>query len=224
VYDAVGLRILSWNLFHGRAVPPAGRNLLGDFSAALAGWEWDVALLQEVPPWWPLPLATACAAHPRYVLTSRNLGLPARRAIATRFPDAIKSNGGGANAILVRGGPVSEHRAVTLARVPERRRMHAVRLRNGAWVGNLHCSAHFPHRAAREAAAAEDAILAWADRAPAVLGGDCNAHGLTLTGLHRAAVRDVDYVFVSGLEPARPATVLDSRPLSDHPPLLIELA
>ena len=24
-----------------------------EFTAALDGWDWDVALLQEVPPWWP---------------------------------------------------------------------------------------------------------------------------------------------------------------------------
>ena len=45
--------VLTWNLFHGRSVPDAPRELLADFAARLAGWEWDVALLQEVPPWWP---------------------------------------------------------------------------------------------------------------------------------------------------------------------------
>ena len=52
------LRVLTWNLMHGRSVPPAGRDLRAEFTAALAGWEWDVALLQEVPPWWP-PAARA---------------------------------------------------------------------------------------------------------------------------------------------------------------------
>ena len=51
------LRVLTWNLMHGRARPSAGRDLRPEFTAALAGWEWDVALLQEVPPWWPEPLA-----------------------------------------------------------------------------------------------------------------------------------------------------------------------
>ena len=45
--------VLSWNLFHGRSVPDAPRSLLADFAEQLAAWEWDVALLQEVPPWWP---------------------------------------------------------------------------------------------------------------------------------------------------------------------------
>src|ERR687896_730461 len=57
------MRVLTWNLFHGRALPPAGRDLQPQFAAALAGWDWDVALLQEVPPWWPPALARACDAQ-----------------------------------------------------------------------------------------------------------------------------------------------------------------
>ena len=53
------MRVLTWNLLHGRAVPPAGRDLFDEFADALAGWEWDVALLQEVPPWWPAELRGA---------------------------------------------------------------------------------------------------------------------------------------------------------------------
>ena len=49
----VAMRVLTWNLFHGRAVPDAPRELLDEFAAQLAAWAWDVALLQEVPPWWP---------------------------------------------------------------------------------------------------------------------------------------------------------------------------
>src|SRR5688572_13501753 len=59
-----GLRVLTWNLFHGRARPPAGRPLLNEFARALAGWDWDVALLQEVPPWWPPLLGRAAGAVP----------------------------------------------------------------------------------------------------------------------------------------------------------------
>ena len=70
------LRVLSWNLYHGRADPPAGRPLFDEFAAMLAGWPWDVALLQEVPPWWPPQLARATGADERHVLTSRNFLLP----------------------------------------------------------------------------------------------------------------------------------------------------
>src|SRR3954466_15561447 len=97
------MRALTWNLYHGRSPEPAGRSLLDRFAQTLAGWEWDVALLQEVPPWWPAALAAAAGAEFRCVKTARNFALPLRRAISTRNPDILKSNGGGANAILVRG-------------------------------------------------------------------------------------------------------------------------
>ena len=104
------MRALTWNLYHGRSPRPAHRSLLREFAAALAGWEWDVALLQEVPPWWPEPLAGATGAQERHVLTSRNFGLALRKAISVRDPDVLKSNGGGANAILVRGRTIHAHR------------------------------------------------------------------------------------------------------------------
>ena len=58
------LRVLTWNLFHGRSVPDVPRDLLPEFAATIAGWEWDVALLQECPPWWPRPLAARPARIP----------------------------------------------------------------------------------------------------------------------------------------------------------------
>src|SRR6478672_3644881 len=115
------LRVLTWNLKHGRAVPSAGRDLFEEFAAALAAWDWEVALLQEVPPWWPPVLGRRLDAEWRLVLTSRNWALSARRAIATRWPDAISSNGGGANAVLVRDTGIVDSRALRLALVPERR-------------------------------------------------------------------------------------------------------
>jgi hypothetical protein len=80
------VRVLTWSLFHGCAGPPAGRDLLPEFAAAIASWESEVALLQEVPPWWPVPLALAVAASARSALTSRNELLPLRRWIAERSP------------------------------------------------------------------------------------------------------------------------------------------
>src|ERR687885_776291 len=116
----MALRVLTWNLFHGRSVPDAPRSLLGDFAARLAAWEWDVALLQEVPPWWPPALGRAAGASVRMALTSRNALLPLRRRIAEPRPDLLKSWGGGANAILVRGGAVREHRGRRLRLIPQR--------------------------------------------------------------------------------------------------------
>jgi endonuclease/exonuclease/phosphatase family metal-dependent hydrolase len=214
----VSLRVVTWNLRHGRADPPAGRYLLDEFAAALAGWEWDAALLQEVPPWWPLLLARRTDAEARTVLSSRNALLAARRAVAIRRPDLIKSNGGGANAILVRGKVVVDHRTVQLCRLPERRWLHAVRTRGGLWLGNLHSSTN-PASARRDADRAAGAMLAWADGAPAVLGGDFNLRSLSLPCFTTVASHNVDHVFVVSGAPDGPAEVLDRGTLSDHAPV-----
>lgn len=226
----VRLRALTWNLMHGRSQPPAGRDLLDEFSAALAMSEWDVALLQEVPPWWPEAMAARLGggAQHRSVLTSRNELLPLRRALAVRWPDAIKSAGGGANAMLVRRADlrIADDRALLLTRWPERRRLHAVRLvacERELWVGNLHATVHDDPAARREAEQARIAMVRWAAGAPFVLGGDFNVRGLALAGLTAAANHDVDYIFVAGLEAVGDAQVLDRGALSDHSPVAVTL-
>jgi endonuclease/exonuclease/phosphatase family metal-dependent hydrolase len=209
---------LTWNLYHGRSVPPAGRPLLDEFAAALAGWEWDVALLQEVPPWWPARLAAACGAQERSVLTSRNWLPGARRAISSRNPDILKANGGGANTLLVRGA-ITAHRAVRLCRLPERRWAHGVRLAGGGWVVNLHGSN--PDGTAdsvRAAAAAHE----WAAGAPLLLGGDLNVRDPALPGMTWIAGHEVDHFFSDG-RPGRDAAVLDHGRLSDHAPVAVTL-
>jgi endonuclease/exonuclease/phosphatase family metal-dependent hydrolase len=212
-------RVLTWNLLHGRAVPGAGRDLFEEFASALGGWEWDLALLQEVPPWWPAPLAARLDADQREVLTSRNALPGLRRALATRWPDLVKSNGGGANAILVRGERIVEHRARRLCRLPERRWMHAVRLRNGLWVGNLHTASDAAQ--GRRAAAT---LLEWAAGAPAILGGDFNVRDPSLEGFVRAGGSGPDHVFAGGgLAPVGGTTVLERGGLSDHAPLLVSV-
>jgi endonuclease/exonuclease/phosphatase family metal-dependent hydrolase len=214
------LRVLTWNLMHGRAVPPAGRDLLTEFRRALAGWEWDVALLQEVPPWWPEPLAVALDAEYRLVMTSRNWLLPARRALAVRWPDVLKANGGGANAILARSDRIVQHRTQRLSRWPERRWMHAVRLACGIWIANLHASAGNEAAALRDSRLATATALGWAGGEPLAIGGDFNLRDPHLAGLRHLGSRDVDHLFVSaGLEPGGPPAVLDRGALSDHPPL-----
>jgi endonuclease/exonuclease/phosphatase family metal-dependent hydrolase len=208
------VRVLTWNLFHGRALPAAGRELFEEFATALAGWEWDVALLQEVPPWWVVPLGVRCGAEARWVLTSRNCGLAARRFVAVRWPDLIKSNGGGCNAILVRKLRIEEHRVERLGWWPERRWMHAVRLAGGVWVGNLHTEG-----LATQGQAAAQALRSWAGGSPSVLGGDFNVRDLELPGFVRAGGHGVDQVFVTS--GTGTTTVLDRGHLSDHVPVLV---
>ena len=100
------MRVLSWNLYHGRDFPPdqalftlrsrllrvternathvqVNRPLLDEFAGWLAGREWDVALLQEAPPLWFRELGGALAANGVRVLTSRNV-VPAAAAAGGR--------------------------------------------------------------------------------------------------------------------------------------------
>jgi endonuclease/exonuclease/phosphatase family metal-dependent hydrolase len=218
------MRVLTWNLFHGRSVPDTPRSLLAEFAETIAGWAWDVALLQEVPPWWPRELARAARAAGASAPTSRTCLLPLRRRAAERRPDLMKAAGGGANAILVRGRVLPGQRVATLRRLPERRLVHGVRLADGTWVSNLHAQAHLPAAARADAAKAGALTLQWAAGAPAVLGGDFNQCDPAVDGFTAAASARIDHVLVRGLRAAGPGRRLERGGLSDHPPLLAELS
>jgi endonuclease/exonuclease/phosphatase family metal-dependent hydrolase len=219
------MRVLTWNLYHGRAVPPAGRDLQADFAAALAGWAWDVALLQEVPPWWAPVLADACDADARTALTSRNELPWLRRALADRWPDLVKSGGGGANAILVRraSAQITEHRSVRLRRWPERRVCHAVALDSGLWCANLHAQVHSIARARADIARAAAATLGWARGRPALLGGDFNVPNPAAPGFEHLGGHAVDHVLGHRVAADGPAQVLDHGRLSDHAPVIVRV-
>ena len=148
----------------------------GRLAQRLAGWDWDVALLQEVPPWWGPPLGRAARASARTALTSRNWLPLLRRLVAERHAGLLGSWGGGANVILVRpsAGVIAEHRRRTLRLAPERRVVHAVRLQDGTWIANVHGQGHGGDRAQRDLALSGQALKAWAGAAPAILGGDVN--------------------------------------------------
>jgi endonuclease/exonuclease/phosphatase family metal-dependent hydrolase len=196
------MRVLSWNLYHGRDFPPepglftlrsrllgvtergethvqVNRPLLDEFAGVLDRLEWDVALLQEAPPRWFAPLATRTRSSGVRVLTSRNW-FPAMQArLADLNPDLIASSEGGSNQILVRHpGRVLEHRRLRLALRPERRWMQWTRLdlpRFGrVCVANLHASAGLPERANREVVAAGQAATQFSGDDPLILGGDFN--------------------------------------------------
>jgi len=219
------LRVLTWNLLHGRSLPPAGRDLFDAFGAALDAWEWDVALLQEVPPWWPEPLAAQLHAEQRLALTSRNALPGVRRALARRWPDVMRSQGGGANAILARRDRIVRHRVRRLCRRPERRVAHGVLLGCGVWVVNLHATAHDTAAAHRDGAAAARAALEWSEDGPVVLGGDFNLRDPRWPGFTRVGGHDVDHIFIAGaLAAAGSADVLEGGALSDHAPVTADIS
>jgi endonuclease/exonuclease/phosphatase family metal-dependent hydrolase len=221
----MALRVLTWNLFHGRSKPESTRSLLPDFAALIAGWPWDVALLQEVLPWWPVELGRAAGASARMALTSRNLLPRLQRLIAEPRPHVYKSWAGGCNAILVRGQAIREHRVQVLRVVPERRVAHGVRLEDGTWVTNLHAQAHFERRAQADLDLAAAATTGWAAGAPTLLGGDLNLRGEpTAFGYRHLAGHWVDHVLGRGLKVVERGRALERGTLSDHAPMSVVVA
>jgi endonuclease/exonuclease/phosphatase family metal-dependent hydrolase len=221
----MALRVLTWNLFHGRSKPETRGSLKAEFAATLAGWEWDVALLQEVPPWWPADLARAARASMRMALTSRNLLPAVQRPLAERRPDLVKSWAGGANAILVRDRAIREHRIRRLRLVPERRVAHGVLLDCGTWVTNLHGQAHVERLAQADVDLAAEATTHWAAGAPTILGGDLNLRGApTAFGYAHLAGHVVDHVLGRGVTVAERPRTLPHGTLSDHAPLTVAVA
>jgi endonuclease/exonuclease/phosphatase family metal-dependent hydrolase len=215
----VQLAVVTWNLWHGRSQAGAGGDRFDEFAAILGSWEWDIALLQEVPPWWPDRFARRLDVAAYRVLTSRNAGLFLRRALAVRWPDVMRSNGGGSNAILLRGRAAAEHRVCRLSFLPERRWVHAVRL-DSLWVANLHTEASVD-----QVRAAAATVVDWAGSSPAVLGGDFNLRSVSLPGFAWAGGAGVDHVLVSGSPaPAASFEVLGRGALSDHAPVLTRIA
>lgn len=196
------IKILSWNLYHGRDFPPdpalftwrsrlfgvternathaqVNRVLLDEFARVLDGFDWDVALLQEAPPRWFAELARRTRSNGVRVLTSRNYVPPLQRVLADLNPDLIASSDGGSNQILVRSpGRITEHRRLTIAWRPEQRRMHWARiaLTDGPrlCVANLHASAGLPGQASIELVRAAELAVEWSAGDPLVFGGDLN--------------------------------------------------
>lgn len=193
---------LSWNVFHGRDFPPdpalrtwrsrllridernethvqVNRDLLPEFSTLLSEAEWDVALLQECPPRFAVPLARACGAEWHRALTSRNsLGL-VRALLARQNPDLMASGEGGSNLTLVRVpgrlGGIAERRELAIHEgPPERRSMAFTRTASGLCVANLHATNDDPELASEDVLRAARAAREWAGEAPLLFGGDLN--------------------------------------------------
>ena len=196
------VRVLSWNLFHGRDSPPnralrtrrsrllrvterdathaqVNRSLLEEFAAVLDTLPWEVALLQEAPPRWLDPLCRRLGVHGALALTARNSVGPARRLAARLNPDLVGSWEGGSNPLLVRPPwRIAGARRLTLARRPERRRLLWTRLTapdgRALCVGNVHLSVGRPFAAEHEAAFAAARAVEWSGAAPLAFGGDLN--------------------------------------------------
>jgi endonuclease/exonuclease/phosphatase family metal-dependent hydrolase len=264
------MRVLSWNLYHGRDFPPdpalftlrsrllrrternathvqVNRSLLDEFARVLDGLEWDVALLQEAPPRWFGALQARTRTKGVRTLTSRNVLPPLQGLLADWNPDLIASWEGGSNQMLVRPpARIAAHRELTIARRPERRRMHWGRLDlpggGTLCVANLHATAGRPAQSAPEVVAAAEAAVGWSGDDPLVFGGDLNLRpaGEPETfellekrfGLREPTASDaIDHVLARGLEIAEPPRRLaperreltepDGRRLrlSDHHPI-----
>jgi endonuclease/exonuclease/phosphatase family metal-dependent hydrolase len=196
------MRVLSWNLYHGRDFPPdkalftlrsrllrvternethvqVNRSLVREFAASLADHEWDVALLQEAPPLWFRGFKRRTGASGARVFTSRNVVPPLQRLAAWANPDLIASWEGGSNQLLVREpGRVVEQRRMTLTLRPERRTMLWARVElpgsETVCFANLHASAGLPQKATAEVLAAASAAIEWSHGDPLVFGGDLN--------------------------------------------------
>jgi endonuclease/exonuclease/phosphatase family metal-dependent hydrolase len=169
---------VTWNLFHGRASPASPkRSLLPEFVEVLNELDWQVALLQEAPPRWREALARELHAESAIALTSRNFGAPIRSWIANRWPNAIKSNEGGSNQLLVRPPwRLDETRTLTTARLPERRRMLWARLGGPRpfAVANLHGSVDSVRGASEQVVRAAAQAADWSGDMPLLFGGDLN--------------------------------------------------
>jgi endonuclease/exonuclease/phosphatase family metal-dependent hydrolase len=201
-HRGIVVRVVSWNLFHGRDYPPdralftwrsrllcaterstthaqVNHPLREDFAEWLAARPWDVTLLQEAPPRWLATLGERCGANGVLALTSRNTLGRLRATLAEWNPDLIASGEGGSNQVLVRSpGHIIEVRRLTIARRPERRRMLWARLElPGAaplCVANLHTTADDRAAAAREIEHAAGCAMEWSEGQPLIFGGDLN--------------------------------------------------
>lgn len=261
------VRSLTWNIFHGLDKPPdsslvtwrsrlfrvtemnathaqVNRPLLAEYARVLGSLRWDVALLQEAPPYWLSPLARGANARgAASALTARNWGAAVRRRLARWNPDVMGSREGGSNQLLVRSPwRLVEVRRLTLTRRPERRRMLWARLTGpgGAslTVANMHLTARDSPQAGREALMAAEQAAAWSSGDPLIFGGDLNAPDTIgeLTG--RFAMRPspeslpIDHLLGRALDVIEPPRTLPPQArevpgpegrvirLSDHSPMV----
>jgi endonuclease/exonuclease/phosphatase family metal-dependent hydrolase len=226
------MRVLSWNLYHGRDFPPGKRPLLAEFAEFLNGLDWDVALLQEAPPRWFRELQSRTGSTGARILTSRNSFPWLRGRLADWRPDLMKSAEGGSNQLLVREPDgIADHHGVTLTWLPERRKMHWAQLDSGVCVANMHLSTR--PKAGREVLRAAKLAAEWSESMPLVFGGDLNLRPARrpepfealrehLDVVEPTGPDAIDHLFARGLSTAEPPRQLEHGRLSDHAPVLAE--
>ncbi len=153
------------------------RDLFNEFGAFLAAADWDIAMLQEVPPRWDERLAAATGSTHHRALTSRNWMSPLMSPIARKRPHLPGSWEGGSNLILVRndkpGGVIIARNNQTLCWRPERRSLSMVQLNGGLCLANFHASTG-REQGQRDVLRAARLATTWAGDQPLVLGGDFN--------------------------------------------------
>jgi endonuclease/exonuclease/phosphatase family metal-dependent hydrolase len=222
----VTLRLLTWNLFHGRDFPPRRFRITkpgearSQFTEVLRRLDWDVLLTQEAPPRWHDALLRDLGVTGACALTSRNSFAWVRGLIAERAPNLIASNEGGSNQTLVRPGwSIEETRVHTMARQPERRQMLWTRLRSAdgheVAVANMHASVRSVPSSGEQVVAAAERAVEWAGSLPLVFGGDLNhsparephvfAQLEERFGLAPPTAQDaIDHLLIRGLEVIEP--------------------
>jgi endonuclease/exonuclease/phosphatase family metal-dependent hydrolase len=260
---------IAWNLYHGRDFPPdpalrswrsrllridegnathvqVNRDLTAEFATVLASAAWDVALLQESPPRFAVPLARACTAEWHRALTSRNSLGPLRALLARQNPDLMASGEGGSNLTLVRVpgrlGGIAERREATIHEgAPERRTLALTRTASGVCIANLHATNDRPDLAGEDVLRAARAASEFAGEAPLLFGGDLNLRPANTPAVFERLRDDfglagptapdaIDHLLVRGLGVIDPAAAwpteqrelpLDGRALrlSDHAPI-----
>jgi endonuclease/exonuclease/phosphatase family metal-dependent hydrolase len=96
------LLVVTWNLFHGRTVPPSGEAHLEEMVGLIAAAAPGVACLQELPVWALERLERWSGMQPITAVTMPALGGALASRLTERAPDRLRSGlTGQANAILV---------------------------------------------------------------------------------------------------------------------------
>ena len=146
------MRVLTWNLFHGRAVPDAPRDAAGRVRrAARRLGRGTSRCCRRCRRGGRRRSARACGAQRAHRADLAQLAAAAARALAAeRRPDLIKSRGGGANAILVRGEAIADAPRAHAARAgPSGAWCTACALERGWWVVQPARPGATPRRARR---------------------------------------------------------------------------